>query len=233
MADQGAVAEAQEAYDKAVKDLNDYLEEQDYAERKAAIQSQKEDLQAQFDAYEDSWKAIVDAIEAPSGDVAALLKELKAKGTSTMIAQSGGIADLLNALRIGLVATGYSFGLGNINANTSGSTTATSTVFDDGGLAFGAGVMRKGAVGAEAVLGPDITSSVLNPIKNDRFTAFADSVSCLLEETNKASLPKGNTITNNSGGNIIVNGMKIGNDQMSKPFGTVMRTLAIHVNEQR
>ena len=232
MADQGAVQKAQEAYDKALQDLNDYLADQDYEERKAAIQAQKEDLQAQFDAYKESWEAIVDAIEAPSGDLKVLLEALRKNGTSTMIAQSGGIAALLNALSAGLVASGYQFGLSNINANTSGSTTGANTVFDSGGIALGSGFMRKGAVGPEAVIGPGITSAILNPVRNANFTNFADSVWKLLGASNAAAITgKSSYITNNSGGNIIVNGVKIGDDMMQKPFAEVMRTISLHVNE--
>lgn len=232
MADQGAVQKAQEAYDKALQDLNDYLADQDYEERKAAIQAQKEDLQAQFDAYKESWEAIVDAIEAPSGDLKALLEALRTNGTSTMIAQSGGIAALLNALSAGLVASGYQFGLSNINANTSGSTTGANTVFDSGGIALGSGFMRKGAVGPEAVIGPGITSAILNPVRNANFTNFADSVWKLLGASNATAIAgKSSYITNNSGGNIVVNGMKIGEDMMQKPFAEVMRTISLHVNE--
>ena len=232
MADQKAVQDAQEAYDKALQDLNDYLADQDYEERKAAIQAQKEDLQAQFDAYKESWEAIVDAIEAPSGDLKVLLEALRKNGTSTMIAQSGGIAALLNALSAGLVASGYQFGLSNINANTSGSTTGANTVFDSGGIALGSGFMRKGAVGPEAVIGPGITSAILNPVRNANFTNFADSVWKLLGASNAAAIAgKSSYITNNSGGNIVVNGMKIGEDMMQKPFAEVMRTISLHVNE--
>ena len=231
MADQKAVQDAQEAYEKALKDLNDYLSDQDYEERKAAIQAQKEDLQAQFDAYKDSWDAIVDAIEAPSGDIKALLADLRGTGTSTMKGQAGGIATLLNALRGGFVGSGYNFGLSNINANTSGSTTTSRTTFDSGGIAFGSGLMRKGGVGPEAVIGPDITSAILNPVRNANFATFADSVRMLMGASDSIVAKRDSFVTNNNGGNIYVNGMKIGEDMMQKPFAEVMRTISLHVNE--
>lgn len=231
MADQKAVQDAQEAYEKALKDLNDYLSDQDYEERRAAIQAQKEDLQAQFDAYKDSWNAIVDAIEAPSGDIKALLADLRGTGTSTMKGQAGGIAALLNALRGGFVGSGYNFGLSNINANTSGSTTTSRTTFDSGGIAFGSGLMRKGGVGPEAVIGPDITSAILNPVRNANFATFADSVRMLMGASDSIVAKRESFVTNNNGGNIYVNGMKIGEDMMQKPFAEVMRTISLHVNE--
>lgn len=231
MADQKAVQDAQEAYEKALKDLNDYLSDQDYEERKAAIQAQKEDLQAQFDAYKDSWNAIVDAIEAPSGDIKALLADLRGTGTSTMKGQAGGIAALLNALRGGFVGSGYNFGLSNINANTSGSTTTSRTTFDSGGIAFGSGLMRKGGVGPEAVIGPDITSAILNPVRNANFATFADSVRMLMGASDSIVAKRDSFVTNNNGGNIYVNGIKVGSDMMQKPFAEVMRTISLHVNE--
>ena len=231
MADQKAVQDAQEAYEKALKDLNDYLSDQDYEERKAAIQAQKEDLQAQFDAYKDSWDAIVDAIEAPSGDIKALLADLRGTGTSTMKGQAGGIAALLNALRGGFVGSGYNFGLSNINANTSGSTTTSRTTFDSGGIAFGSGLMRKGGVGPETVIGPDITSAILNPVRNANFATFADSVRMLMGASDSIVAKRDSFVTNNNGGNIYVNGIKVGSDMMQKPFAEVMRTISLHVNE--
>ena len=231
MADQGSVQKAQEAYDKAVEDLNKYLSDQDYEARKAEIQARKEELQAQFDQYKESWESIIDAIEAPAGDVAAILDELRKNGTSTMKAQSGGIAELLNQLRDGLVSIGYAFGLNNINANTSNSSTNADTVFDSGGFAFGGGLMRKGNIGAETVIGPDITSAILNPVRNSRFSAFADSVRTLMGASDSIAAGASSYITNNSGGNIFVNGMKIGSDMMQQPFAEVMRTISLHVNE--
>lgn len=231
MADQGAVQSAQEAYDKALQSLNEFLDEQEYNRQVDAIKAQKENLQAQFDAYEESWKAIVDAIEAPAGDVKALLSAITGSGTGTMKAQSGSIAALLNSLRSGLVSAGYSFGLSNINANTSGSKTTSGTVFDSGGFAIGTGVMRKGSVGPETVIGPDITSAILDPVKNERFTSFVDSLRYLVGDSSSPSFGKGSSITNNNGGNYYVNGVQVGSDMAQRPFAEVMRTIAIHANE--
>ena len=231
MADQGAVQSAQEAYDQALQDLNDFLDEQEYERQVEAIQAQKESLQAQFDAYKESWEAIVDAIEAPSGDIKALLAAITGSGTSTMQAQSGSIAQLLNDLRSGLVSAGYLSGLSNINDNTKGSKTTKKTVFDSGGFAIGTGIMRKGSVGPETVIGPDITSAILDPVKNDRFTSFVDSLKYLVGDSSSPSFGSGSSITNHNGGNYYVNGVQIGSDMAQRPFAEVMRTIAIHANE--
>ena len=90
--------------------------------------------------------------------------------------------------------------------------------------------MRKGA-GAEAVIGPDITSAILSPVRNANFSNFADSVRTLMGVADAVVAGNSSSITNNSGGNIIVNGVKVGSDQMNKPFAEVMRNIVLHVNE--
>ena len=230
MADQSSVEKAKEAYEDAQKDLADYLDEQAYEQQKAAIEAQKEELQAQYDAYRESWTDIVDAIEAPSGDLQALLETLKKYGSDTMKEQSGGIGDLLNNLREGILNPGYFLGLTRINANTSKTNTDENTVFDSGGFASGTGLMRKGSVGTETVIGPDITSDILNPVKNARFTSFVDSLRYLVGGESPIYRNTG-SVTNNNGGNYYINGVKVGSDMAQRPFAEVMRTIAIHANE--
>ena len=91
--------------------------------------------------------------------------------------------------------------------------------------------MRKGGVGPEAVIGPDITSAILNPVRNANFATFADSVRMLMGASDSIVAKRDSFVTNNNGGNIYVNGMKIGEDMMQKPFAEVMRTISLHVNE--
>lgn len=230
MADQSSVEKAKEAYEDAQKDLADYLDEKEYEQQKEAIEAQKEELQAQYDAYRESWEDIVDAIEAPSGDLQALLETLKKYGSDTMKEQSGGIGDLLNNLREGILNPGYFLGLTRINANTSKTNTDENTVFDSGGFASGTGLMRKGSVGTETVIGPDITSDILNPVKNARFTSFVDSLRYLVGGESPIYRNTG-SVTNNNGGNYYINGVKVGSDMAQRPFAEVMRTIAIHANE--
>lgn len=234
MADQGSVQKAQEAYDEALKDLEEYLEDKEYEAKKEEIQAQKDELQSQFDAFKESWEAIVEAIEAPQGDLAALLQELRAHGTSTMQGQVSSLADLLNALRDSLFSGGYLDGIGKIGANTPKSKTTGKTKFDSGGFAYGIGVMSKGTSDAETVLGPSITKDALNPIRNAQFSSFSDSIKSLIGSSSEMyKSGGGSSITNNSGGNIIVNGMKIGHDQYQQPFAKVMKNISIHANEHR
>lgn len=101
MADQGALAEAENAYETALKDLNDFLADLNFEEQKANIKAQKDALQEAFDTYKKGWDLIVESIEAPTGDLAALFAELKTNGTEAMKSQAENIQSLLGALEEG------------------------------------------------------------------------------------------------------------------------------------
>lgn len=101
MADQGALAEAENAYETALKDLNDFLVDLNFEEQKANIKAQKDALQEAFDTYKKGWDLIVESIEAPTGDLAALFAELKTNGTEAMKSQAENIQSLLGALEEG------------------------------------------------------------------------------------------------------------------------------------
>ena len=125
MADEGALAKAEEAYADALKDLNDFLADLDFEEQKAAIQAQKDALQEAFDAYKEGWDLIIESIEAPTGDLAALFADLKVNGTEAMKSQADNIEALLAALE-----TGFFTGIEDVTTTTGGAiegTTAAST----------------------------------------------------------------------------------------------------------
>ena len=101
MADQGVLAEAEKAYSTALKDLNDFLVELNFEEQKANIKAQKDALQEAYDTYKKGWDTIIESIEAPTGDLAALFAELKVNGTDAMKSQTQNIETLLGALEEG------------------------------------------------------------------------------------------------------------------------------------
>ncbi|MBO7070557.1 MAG: phage tail tape measure protein [Bacteroidales bacterium] len=101
MADQGALAEAEKAYSTALKDLNDFLVDLNFEEQKANIKAQKDALQEAFNTYKKGWDTIIESIEAPTGDLAALFAELKVSGTDAMKSQTQNIETLLGALEKG------------------------------------------------------------------------------------------------------------------------------------
>lgn len=125
MADQGVLAQAEEAYSNALKELKDFLSDLDFNEQKAAIQAQKDALQEAFDAYKEGWDLIVQSIEKPTGDLAALFEELKTNGTEAMQSQADNISSLLSALELGFFS-GIGDVTGNANSGIGDVTTAAS-----------------------------------------------------------------------------------------------------------
>ena len=121
MADQGTLAKAEEAYATALKNLNDFLIDLDFEKQKEAIQAQKDALQEAFDAYKEGWDTIVDAIEAPTGDLVELFQDLKVNGTEAMKSQAENIEHLLDALETGFFA--------GIEDNTLASQTALANMY--------------------------------------------------------------------------------------------------------
>ena len=130
MADQGVLAQAEEAYSDALKELKDFLSELDFNEQKAAIQAQKDALQEAFDAYKEGWDLIVKSIEKPTGDLAALFAELKTNGTEAMQSQADNISSLLSALELGFFS-GIGDVTGNANSGIGDVTTAASSGIGD------------------------------------------------------------------------------------------------------
>lgn len=130
MADQGVLAQAEEAYSDALKELKDFLSDLDFNEQKAAIQAQKDALQEAFDAYKEGWDLIVKSIEKPTGDLAALFEELKTNGTEAMQSQADNISSLLSALELGFFS-----GIGDVTVNANSGigdvTTASSSGIGD------------------------------------------------------------------------------------------------------
>ena len=130
MADQGVLAQAEEAYSDALKELKDFLSDLDFNEQKAAIQAQKDALQEAFDAYKEGWDLIVKSIEKPTGDLAALFEELKTNGTEAMQSQADNISSLLSALELGFFS-----GIGDVTVNANSGigdvTTAASSGIGD------------------------------------------------------------------------------------------------------
>ena len=155
MADQGVLAQAEEAYSDALKELKDFLSELDFNEQKAAIQAQKDALQEAFDAYKEGWDLIVKSIEKPTGDLAALFEDLKVNGTEAMKAQAGNIESLLGALE-----TGFFYGIGDVSSQ------ATSGILDVSGTAADgvSGITDAAAAGITDVV--NRANSFLESVKN-------------------------------------------------------------------
>ena len=248
MADQGVLAQAEEAYSDALKELKDFLSELDFNEQKAAIQAQKDALQEAFDAYKEGWDTIVKSIEKPTGDLAALFEDLKENGTEAMKAQAGNIESLLSALE-----TGFFYGIGDVTdaatsgvsvvvqkanefldsvkkteAATAAEKSAVKTSSGGGGGSGGGSVLSSTTGSAASKTVASVLSNVAGRVQGAASIITKAGVGSL---TYKSST--GGSTVNNNGNNTYINGVKIGGDSLSQPLGKVLATLNLHANYTR
>ena len=73
---------------------------------------------------------------------------------------------------------------GNYNSATN---LTSKQLYDEGGIAKGKGVMVKGTDEDELVLGPQIMSKAINPLRNKEFTDFTGNISDLIDAATKYS----------------------------------------------
>lgn len=266
MADQGALAKAEEAYSDALKELNDFLKDLDFEEQKAAIQAQKDALQEAFDAYKEGWDLIVKEIEKPTGDLAALFEELKVNGTEAMKSQAGNIESLLGALEtgfftgIGDVTLVASSGVGGVtdaaasgitdvvnraksfldsvkqDTNKTSSTSASAAKSSSGGGGGSSGSGSAGGTKGSTVMSSTSKKGISEMIKETVKTTFAQkaAMEAVAEQAAKTAVQSVvstvSKVINNNGNNTFINGVKIGNDQMSTPLNKVLANLRIQQN---
>ena len=266
MADQGALAKAEEAYSDALKELNDFLKDLDFEEQKAAIQAQKDALQEAFDAYKEGWDLIVKEIEKPTGDLAALFEELKVNGTEAMKSQAGNIESLLGALEtgfftgIGDVTLVASSGVGGVtdaaasgitdvvnraksfldsvkqDTNKTSSTSASAAKSSSGGGGGSSGSGSAGGTKGSTVMSSTSKKGISEMIEETVKTTFAQkaTMEAVAEQAAKTAVQSVvstvSKVINNNGNNTFINGVKIGNDQMSTPLNKVLANLRIQQN---
>lgn len=138
----------------------------------------------------------------------------------------------------GSVSSGVGHGIaGSMNsAHSAGSSTSSGVglglgkFFDSGGVADGRGMMPKGPVGKELVLGPDMTAKILSPMKNGQFEGFVDSLEHMFTMSSKFAPKQGETPSDSHDINYYINGVKIGESEKNKPLAQVLSTLSLHVN---
>lgn len=229
MADQGEVEKAREALKNAEEDLKEYQDDLEYEAKRDAINQQKQDLQAQFDAYKENWEDIIDIIEAPIGDIQELLETIFGNASGTLLGEAQSIADLLNTLNAGFLSSGYELGLGRINDNTENSTTTIDTIFGHQSAANTEDLLAS-IIGS--VFGSGNMNDILGPTSKGGFAFNTEGLKAVTGGIeNSLTYRNPSSTINNNGGNYYVNGVKIGADMAQKPFAEVMRTIAIHANE--
>jgi TP901 family phage tail tape measure protein len=213
MADQKAVAQAQKALEDAQQNYYDKLAEIEYQAKLDELQAQKDALKESYNNLSESWNDIKDEIS-------------KALNQKDVI----GIAEILS--RLGLTAArGY---VPNVNTLIGDINSFTGS-FDNGGFAFGKGLLRKGISQGETILDESITNRILSPMSNMQFTNFTNSLTKLFGMSSGDIGAKAQSLISSidrsssiAGDTYYINGVRIGSDMIDRPLSEILSVLPIY-----
>lgn len=240
------IASAQESLQEAIDAFNEYIEDQawdgvisELQSGNATNDSIKEVLDKWKSTAEEqgltdtSWyQKIVEAIYDSVGVNVTESEESSESSnaeTSTTVKppQSGGNIITSNA--------GNHSGAADLNYRPSNQIHQT-TMFDGGGVANGLGYLTKGVREPEAVNNPELTAKILAPTSNAQFDRYVRDMGILFETAREYAISKpvmqsavGNSTTtnNNSNNSYSINGVKIGSDMLTRPFGEVLQMMTM------
>ena len=107
--------------------------------------------------------------------------------------------------------------------------------FDNGGVAYGTGLLAKATSRPEAVLPPDIVEKILTPTSNRQLSQFIRDMGLMFDTAKDFSVLSpaiqrvggtSNTTTNtNSNNTVTINGVKIGSSLMNRTLGEVLEMI--------
>lgn len=105
--------------------------------------------------------------------------------------------------------------------------------FDFGGIASGLGYLAKATSRPESVNDPALTEKILTPTSNAQFDRYVRDMGIMFEQARAyAQTPvlqsaAGNSVVTTTNNSTYINGVKIGSDMMSKPFGEVLQMVSM------
>ena len=101
------VQSAQEALEKAEKDLADFKDDLAYDAAVAEIEAKKDAINAEYDALEEGWDEILKSLEEPSKTIAEVLKNIAENATPEMYDQINKVNEMLKKFGYSIdIATG-------------------------------------------------------------------------------------------------------------------------------
>nr|DAD87616.1 MAG TPA: minor tail protein [Siphoviridae sp. ctoMB99] len=122
------VQSAQEALEKAEKDLADFKDDLAYDAAVAEIEAKKDAINAEYDALEEGWDEILKSLEEPSKTIAEVLKNIAENATPEMYDQINKVNEMLKKFGYSIdIATGGGTSVG-------GGTPAPSSSSGGGGV---------------------------------------------------------------------------------------------------
>lgn len=105
--------------------------------------------------------------------------------------------------------------------------------FDSGGIASGLGFLPKATSRPESVNDPALTAKILSPTSNAQFDRYVRDMGIMFEQARTYTQAPvlqstaGNNVVTTTNNSIYINGVKIGSDMMSKPFGEVLQMVSM------
>lgn len=105
--------------------------------------------------------------------------------------------------------------------------------FDSGGIASGLGFLPKATSRPESVNDPALTAKILSPTSNAQFDRYVRDMGIMFEQARTYTQAPvlqstaGNNVVTTTNNSTYINGVKIGSDMMSKPFGEVLQMVSM------
>lgn len=202
--DEKEVKNAEETLQQAIEELNQYVEEQ-------------------------AWDGVIDELESGNATNESILAIL-----SQWMSESYGnetpewLSSILNTIKhsagVDLVESAPDSEVAQAIKNGS---------FDSGGIASGLGFLPKATSRPESVNDPALTAKILSPTSNAQFDRYVRDMGIMFEQARTyAQTPvlqsaAGNSVVTTTNNSTYINGVKIGSDMMSKPFGEVLQMVSM------
>lgn len=221
-----SIAKAEEALQEAVDELNTYIEDQAWDDVIDEIKSGNT-TNEKVQELLDKWKTTAEKQGAT--DVSwyeKIVESIKEYSGVDITLQSGETEEDNKTTSPSSTIIG---GVGSVG----GKYMISHKAYDSGGIADGLGYLAKATSAPETVNDPELTRKILTPTSNAQFDRYVRDMGIMFETARSyAQSPivqstVGNTTNNNTDNSIIINGVKIGSDMMSRPFGEVLQMVSM------
>ena len=216
-----AVLEAEQALEDAknargVYRLNAATGQFEWVQDEKAVKDAEDDLNSAIESLQESVDtAIISELESGNATNESILAILT--GIASTI-DNEGLHEYLNQFLN--YAKEQGIDLGNIS-------------FDSGGIARGLGLMPKATSRPESVNDPALTAKILSPTSNAQFDRYVRDMGIMFEQARTYTQAPvlqstaGNNVVTTTNNSTYINGIKIGSDMMSKPFGEVLQMVSM------
>lgn len=216
-----AVLEAEQALEDAknargVYRLNAATGQFEWVQDEKAVKDAEDDLNSAIESLQESVDtAIISELESGNATNESILAILT--GIASTI-DNEGLHEYLNQFLN--YAKEQGIYLGNVS-------------FDSGGIASGLGFLPKATSRPESVNDPALTAKILSPTSNAQFDRYVRDMGIMFEQARTYTTPPvlqstaGNNVVTTTNNSTYINGVKIGSDMMSKPFGEVLQMVSM------